>query len=1589
MPGGNFKLSNVLGVPFRAFVRDQLVTRAIVGTRNNRTLSETLYLGNQLSWVRLLSSVEVRQDYIDALKQGFANEPDSFLADWTATGLAKNWILQSGTSKVTQKGIDLRSGIGYDGAYGLGGIQAQGYRPMPGITNVQIESAGKLGSLRYATINFKVWNMNQLDIMDALYFRLGYTMLLEWGHVQYFENLKDPANPQGTEKLIAGAEGINGFFEDYVTKEDIQFKINQKVVETQGNYDGMLGVVTNFDYAFNQEGGWDCSIKLIGLGSIMESQKINIPYQFPPGLAKAWQRVQSRYEANKRAEIKKRLDEINSGIINSNTSDANTAINKYNADYPIHNVKDFYTYAVRGGKPAASEFTDGPTGTKDGSSFQQGITSYIRLVADLSIFATEWENTNGYAIYSNLSTKTGMQINPWEDYSGYYKDNYLRFGIPGGNDNSWRYGLTLTTPVDLKSTLFNYLTSKASLTDSRLDIGGVLYGKLPSPHSIIPPRMPALGTFWFDYNDASTILQANQKGLTLLNNSTGLGRVLVNCYRYGKFESAAKGKALEILKKPEKLSFNNPTSPFELLNASRGEREYSNAYSLVTAVRVPKPTNPSATGLLTSNDTLRAYISDVDALPDNAVLDYDSLFENLANIFSTADPYQGWIVDKLIDVPPPSAQSFTFSVSTTEVFLKKTFTATASDLIYYKSTGDYDYTPITGKVGWTVKRDNQQRYTGPLNITVTLVTTMLNLIENVGVPSGAGFKPPTPRPLQKADYDAARLDSSVQAIGLESSLQAMLTLVKYDTLVAYNNPPLNKISKHSLTNITQKFLTEGSGSFSPLKAIFTGQDIPTSIASTIAAVGDGPQLFTDPSTTGIKGYSTALMQDYNYTNNNTTTYKERYDKVPTVDFSEMFNSYLLPRYVLQSATDKPDKVLDEYQVYIPFGYLMFFLNTNCLLYDTSKSSPVAGIGGNASRSIIYLDFNPETNLCMTMPSQLSSDPSVCLIPFNGTGDDYKQIFQNNLPTEPLLNPATAQAAYANVPPFAGTSKYHGRTMNILLNVNYLLDLIKSTTDKDGHNNVYLQPFLDSVVTAINKSLGDVNAFRVSYNDASNTVTIQDDQYVPPTENEEKTIFDADANELRQKLLTVGGFLQMPVFGMESLATSFTFKTDTSTRMSREIAIGAQAANSGSVQGVDASSYHWLNTGITDRVIQVKDNVTTLSTGTTPTAAATGKTNKNKKKGKKGAATKTATTTATTNDDPTKLLPEKFNSHVKSYYELTINKSKPITHIYKELIDPARNYLIQGATKVKANDKNSTSTLVIPLNTTMTITGISGIMMGNAFLLPEKILPITLRGTTTETRFGFYVMGLSHTLDSNRWTTSIKGQIVRIRTEKNTYGALARISTSALTDLTKANALNDLKQAILDNPSYILYLIHNQGPAGAEIILKYTFQEPVDILPPGSLLYGVTGTEVQGNMANNYNKNTAQKYFKTPLPLTPANFIRVQLAKYLDLYNTAQSKHTYDKIFNDVITNNAANVALEEARVVCYLESGFNPNKTGIGTNGKPTKYKGLFGIDQAVFLKYNPKGTNIFDPAQNAFAGIKLLSENKKMAQKLIDKYIG
>ena len=71
-------------------------------------------------------------------------------------------------------------------AYGFGGTEF-GLKPLPGITSIDITPINR-GSIKQATVNIKAYNKFQFELIETLYLRLGFTIMLEWGNSIYVDN---------------------------------------------------------------------------------------------------------------------------------------------------------------------------------------------------------------------------------------------------------------------------------------------------------------------------------------------------------------------------------------------------------------------------------------------------------------------------------------------------------------------------------------------------------------------------------------------------------------------------------------------------------------------------------------------------------------------------------------------------------------------------------------------------------------------------------------------------------------------------------------------------------------------------------------------------------------------------------------------------------------------------------------------------------------------------------------------------------------------------------------------------------------------------------------------------------------------------------------------------------------------------------------------------------------------------------------------------------------------------------------------------------------------------------------------------------
>jgi hypothetical protein len=210
--------------------------------------------------IRMASGVDIRN------KNTILDTNESY---FTGGRLAKNWVLEGGNKKFdtfnkAYNNINFRSNP-QDGF---------GMVPPPGITDATIDTKSEDGSLREATINFVCHNRRQLEILETLYMRPGYPILLEWGWDPYIIFNKSPESfTQLFEVKSNEFSVLDMFFKPSSTINGINEEISKYKAESGGNYDGFIGYCKNFSFKVREDGGYDCVTEIIAHGEILESLK--------------------------------------------------------------------------------------------------------------------------------------------------------------------------------------------------------------------------------------------------------------------------------------------------------------------------------------------------------------------------------------------------------------------------------------------------------------------------------------------------------------------------------------------------------------------------------------------------------------------------------------------------------------------------------------------------------------------------------------------------------------------------------------------------------------------------------------------------------------------------------------------------------------------------------------------------------------------------------------------------------------------------------------------------------------------------------------------------------------------------------------------------------------------------------------------------------------------------------------------------------------------------------------------------------------------------------------------------------------------
>lgn len=1291
------RTSNALGVPIFQWIIKQLDIRSkqlSVEDQSSETINDNvLFRGNRSAWIRMISSVDLTElnktfSYFQDLCKDIKNKSD----------LAKKFVLQGGVSTYLNENNKFSYNLreGFLNAYNVAGdqeVKNYGYRPMPGITSVKVQTQGKLGSIRAAEIQLKVWDKAQLDIIDALYFKLGYTMFLEWGHTNYYSNDKkfDSTERYSLDPFQAG-----------LTKEDIYSQIATNIKKSDGNYDAMLGMVTNFNFTYNQEGGYDCTIRLISLGVLISSTKMNNPRVLPELQESVIKKFVNRLiKLEKEKLVKER--QAAEAEARSNPS--------LNSSYPLcvrkygkpTQAKDGGPYAIRPLKEdpltGYSFYNNGRAADSLGKTFNYSCDGDIVLINGKSITITSKEFKAAFSqkdpntgevlivnsIWNSVSTKT-QQLADFtaihQTYGLIYYINNLNGYIPLDQIKKDKYQLQLdgveifrrlsfdggnkepiiTSPKfwDKSRNTLDYLWEL--LTDTAAyDLKAVLSWFGAKPTRVEFEEAVNFNTTYTIYTKVSPI-NKNKYKIEIERNLFGrtYNQNAINQYVPVSFQEYADALKLAL---SNSKTFYKVTNSEDFISGKYVvlELEFQVPISIKTELK-GAITADALGNIKTTNNTKANVTYNVKTVIkiDDSVLIKGIKILDLA--YLQPSDFKGEIEDVLQDANKPLDSQADQQDSTNPTLDANEIQKT--EIEKYKSAFEVIIRSI-------------QLYS--LDTSLETINTKV-------------------KKLSFLEKEHIKFIKDLFSTGLFKDI--------FDELVIKDN---NKIKKYC----EEYDIMAKKGKFSKIDTY----DIGLLVKS-------------------IFGFHFGLL-------GNVVTASELHSKNLMVDFSTLMSSYTVPYEFNQGVVEGTQL---NHPVYIPLGLVIMVLNSMCTIY-------------NEEAPLIYLDFNNKSNICLSNAKHLSTNPYDVLIPFQGNNEDFQRILDpsilenavlenksniivikntsGSLNYTPIYTPTNLNegpqvikdrisADLLEFKPSEENEVYRGRTMNILISCDYLLRLVGSFEKSNGSGDVYVKEFIEQIMFDINRSLGDINIFRLAYDDGANAFHIIDDQFSPNLENQypnpNETIKDIE-NKSR-----------LPLFGKGSIAKTLEIRTEVSSKLANMIAISANAdVEDQSNLSKTSDSYGVYNSDYRDRYLPYRrDSIATL---TLPT-------------------------------DTMIRAGIQFNEAIKTFYgDATPNPG---------VVSAATSYYIQRMSKIKASEKGTRAAAMIPVSLNFSMDGMSGFGMGQSFTIDPEFLPYTYNLSLTNPygeqdnvrTVAFVMVGLDQTIENNQWTSNVRANMIYAKNQND-------------------------------------------------------------------------------------------------------------------------------------------------------------------------------------------------------------------------------
>ena len=274
--------------------------------------------------------------------------------------------------------------------------------------------------------------------------------------------------------------------------------------------------------------------------------------------------------------------------------------------------------------------------------------------------------------------------------------------------------------------------------------------------------------------------------------------------------------------------------------------------------------------------------------------------------------------------------------------------------------------------------------------------------------------------------------------------------------------------------------------------------------------------------------------------------------------------------------------------------------------------------------------------------------------------------------------------------------------NILISTRTLLNSVERYfTNQQDPRDVSFIDLVKDVLSTVNRDLGNVNSLDIEYVEDTDKYIIVDRENTPNT---------------------ISSNVALDLTGLRSTILNASISSKITNKLGSQIAIAAQAGKS-SYNGSVAKYRQW-NENLTDRVSNSFDANEAEATST--------------------------------EEQLTQTEIDSFLADVEEAYRKLNQEGQIIPDLWDSVQVKGENVFNSIIDKYSLS-QGQLPKGIIPVEVTLTLDGISGIKVAQTFTIKKGILPEKYSFNNTSVKFGFIVNGLEHTIQGNKWVTTVSAQ----------------------------------------------------------------------------------------------------------------------------------------------------------------------------------------------------------------------------------------